>query len=104
MTIINIKSDQNFKEFIQDGKCVIMIHKTGCPFCEAAMPWMKEFSEEFLEKKIALVNRDNIPGVMKAFQVKMYPTFVAIENGIVRDTFFGDTKYDKVRNFVVKNI
>ncbi len=104
MKLTTIKADDEFKNYISNGKSVIMIFKDGCPFCEKAHPWLEEFVQEFDNKNIAQVNKEDIPKIMDVFQVKMYPTFVAINNGVVEDTFFGDTVYDKVRDFVVKHI
>ena len=100
MTLKHIKSDQEFKEMITEGKSVVMIHRDACPFCEKAEPWMEELSTKY--SNIAAANRDDIPGIMGVFQVQMYPTFVALENGTVVETFFGDTVEDKVIGFVEK--
>ena len=69
-----------------------------------AMPWMEEFSEEYKDVSISEANEKNIREVLDHFQVKMYPTFVYFSEGKVIDIFFGDTQYDKVREFIEKNI
>ena len=85
---------------ISHGKSVIMIHRDGCPYCEKAEPWMEELAKEF--QNIACANKKDIPKIMDVFQVQMYPTFVALEDGTVSETFFGDTVEDKVKDFVKK--
>ena len=104
MSLITINNLEEFKEIILNGKSIIMIHKTGCPFCIKAMPWMKEFAHEHTNSIICEVNKNNISQLLELFQVQMYPTFVALNNGKIEDIFFGDTKYDKVKEFVEKNI
>lgn len=101
--MLHIKNIDEFKEAIMK-KSVIMIHKTNCPFCEKAEPWMEELSIKHPEATIATVNKDDIAKVLDVFQVKMYPTFVAFDEGKVIDMFYGDTQEEKVKSFVEKNI
>ena len=102
MELINIKNTSEFKDLILKEKSIVMIHKTYCPFCEKAMPWLREFSKE-TKTPIGEANKNNIKEVLDLFQVQMYPTFVAFEKGQVKDVFFGDTQYDKVKKFIQKN-
>ena len=104
MEIKKITSDEDFKELIVNGETALMISKSGCPFCDKAKPWLEDLSKEFQTREIALVNKDDIPKLMEVFQVQMYPTFVLIKDGVVIDTFFGDTQEDKVKSFMSKNI
>jgi thioredoxin-like negative regulator of GroEL len=101
MSLKHIKSDAEFKELIIEGKSVVMIHRDNCPYCAKAEPWMEELSEKYTN--IAAANKDDIPAIMGAFQVTMYPTFIALENGTITETFFGDTVEDKVKDFVNKH-
>lgn len=104
MEIIKIKNDQEFKDLILSGESAIMIHKTGCPFCEKAKPWIEEVAQNSKTRKIAFLNKEDTPKLMDVFQVSMYPTFVLIKDGKVIDTFFGDTIEDKVKAFMTKEI
>ena len=99
-TIHNV---QEFKETIMT-KSVVMIHKHGCPFCDKAKPWLKDMSKNNPEATIAQVNKEDIASVLEVFHVKMYPTFVAFNQGKVIDMFYGDTKEDKVKDFVRKHL
>lgn len=101
MTLKHIKNDSEFKEMIIEGKSVIMIHRDDCPYCAKAEPWMEELSEKY--SNIAAANKKDIPKIMDVFQVTMYPTFLALENGTISETFFGDTVENKVKDFVNKN-
>ncbi|RMD45991.1 thioredoxin [Candidatus Pacearchaeota archaeon] len=98
-----IGSTDEFKEFIMSDRAVVMIHKSGCPFCEKAKPWLMEFSAANPDSLVAIANKDDIPEVLEAFAVKMYPTFISFSKGRVRDVFFGDTVYNKVMDFLEKN-
>ena len=102
MALEKIGNRDEFKDFMMNDKSVVMIHKTSCPFCERAMPWLEEFSSSFPEAKIALANKDDIADILELFQVKMYPTFISLSNGRVVDTFFGDTVKEKVNDFLEK--
>lgn len=104
MDVRHIKSDEDFKGTISKGNSFIMIHKTDCPFCEKAMPWVEEVcSNGSSDVVIATANKDNIVKTMEVFQVSMYPTFVQIKDGKVLATFFGDTVEDKVKDFLSKS-
>jgi thioredoxin-like negative regulator of GroEL len=104
MDVRNIKSDEEFKSTISKGNSFIMIHKTDCPFCEKAMPWVSEVcADASSDVVIATANKDDIPKTMDIFQVSMYPTFVQIKDGKVLETFFGDTVEDKVKGFLSKS-
>ncbi len=100
-----INSDEDFKSFISAGNCFIMIHKTGCPFCEKAMSWLEEVCSSENKKNIivATANKDDIVNTMEVFQVSMYPTFIQIRDGKVLSTFFGDTVENKVKDFLNKS-
>ena len=100
--MLHIQNIEEFKEVIMK-KSVVMIHKTNCPFCEKAEPWMEELARENPEATIATVNKDDIAKVLDVFQVKMYPTFVAFNEGKVIDMFYGDTQEEKVKSFVQAN-
>jgi thioredoxin-like negative regulator of GroEL len=101
MDVRKIKSDDDFKGTISKGNSFIMIHKSGCPFCEKAMPWVSEVcAAGNSDVVIATANKDDIPKTMEVFQVSMYPTFVQIKDGKVLQTFFGDTVEDKVKDFL----
>lgn len=100
--MLHIQNIEEFKEAIMK-KSVIMIHKTNCPFCEKAEPWMEELAKKYPDSVIGIVNKDNIAKVLDVFQVKMYPTFVAFNEGKVIDMFYGDTKEEKVKSFVEAN-
>ena len=104
MVLSKISNKEEFKDKIILDKSIVMIHKDDCPFCKKAMPWMEEFSEEYKDVSISEANEKNIREVLDHFQVKMYPTFVYFSEGKVIDIFFGDTQYDKVREFIEKNI
>ena len=104
MDVKHIKSDEDFKNTIATGNSFIMIHKTDCPFCEKAMPWVSEVcAENKSDVVIATANKDDIVKTMEVFQVSMYPTFVQIKDGKVLETFFGDTVEDKVKGFLTKS-
>lgn len=100
MSVEQIPNEEKLKEFIKEDKSIIMIKKQGCPFCEKAYPWLEEISQEIPEKKIGIVDKDDIPNLFEAFNLVMYPTFLKINKGIVEDTFYGDTQYDKVKDFI----
>jgi thiol-disulfide isomerase/thioredoxin len=102
MDLREIKSDEDFKGTISKGNSFIMIHKTGCPFCEKAKPWLEEVCAAGGKSGvvIATANKDDIPKTMEIFQVSMYPTFVKIKDGKVLETFFGDTVENKVKDFL----
>ena len=104
MTLINIETKEQFKDVIISGESVIMIHKTECSYCKKAKPWLEEEAKVNKSRKIATVNKDTISDLLDAFHVKMYPTFVLIKDGVVQDIFFGDTKEDKVKEFINKKI
>lgn len=104
MKLKKIQNKEEFKSVISQEKSIIMIHKTQCPFCEKAMPWMEDHAKENSHLTIAEVNEKDIREVLEIFQVKMYPTFVAFQEGKVIETFFGDTQFEKVKDFVLKNI
>jgi len=103
MSLKKISNKEEFKSTIMEDKAIIMIHKTNCPFCEKAFPWVKKHAIDNPNLIIAEVNEKDISDVLKIFQVKMYPTFVAFSEGKVVDIFYGDTKEDKIKDFIEKN-
>lgn len=102
MKVKHLHSEAELKEIITTGKTILMIHKTNCPFCEKAEPWLDEFAEHFKEITITSINKDNLPNLLEAFNLVMYPTFVAINEGQVVDTFYGNTDYNLIKEFISK--
>jgi thioredoxin-like negative regulator of GroEL len=101
MEIKKIHSDQDFKEFISQDKSIVLIHKTGCPYCEKALTWIEHDIESSLP--IGKANKDDIPKILDLIQIPMYPTFILFEKGSVKDIFYGDTVFDKVKDFIKRN-
>lgn len=104
MLLKHLSSTREFKSHISQDNSIIMIHKTNCPYCERAIPWMKEHTRDYPKANIALANKDDIKEVLNVFQVYSYPTFVAFKSGKITDIFFGDTVYEKVIDFFRRNI
>lgn len=104
--VLKVYNDE--KEFVdiisRKDLVAVMIHKTGCPFCEKAEPWMKELGDELTDRIVCEVNKDDIPDLMGKFNLVMYPTFVLIREGKVLDIFYGDTQEDKVKSFISKEV
>ena len=103
MTHINIKSQEEFIENIKEGLTFVMISKENCGYCEKGKPIFEKFSKKYEKRKFLIVKNEVIPDILEAFQVKMYPTFVAITNGKVDDVFFGDTREETIEEFIQKN-
>lgn len=100
-----IKNDEEFKESITKGKTFIMISKINCPYCTKGRPWFEEFAEENSSNaNFFYVIKDDIPKTSEILNLRMYPTFICTENGSVKDIFFGDTNYEKIKEFIQKNI
>jgi thiol-disulfide isomerase/thioredoxin len=76
-----------------------MILRDDCPYCAKVEPWMEELSEKYSNN--AAVNKKDIPKILGVFQVTMYSTFLALENGTISEAFFGDTVEDKVKKFFI---
>lgn len=105
MVLINFNSEEEFIENITSGDLVaVMITKTGCPFCEKAKPWMNELGDDLNDRKVAIINKDNLPNLLEKFNLAMYPTFLLIKEGKVLDVFYGDTQENKVKDFISKSI
>jgi len=104
MTLKKISNTAEFKEAIMKENAIVMIHKTNCPYCIKAFPWMDELSEKYSEKFIGEVNKDDISEVLEVFQIKMCPTFIYAKKGKIEDIFYGNTQYELVVDFVERNI
>ena len=98
----HITSTEQFKNLVQGNKVGLMIHKQGCPYCEKAEPWVEDLSNTLTDRKIASVKKEDAEDLVELFNVKMYPTFVLLNNGVVSEVFFGDTQEEKVRDFLSK--
>jgi len=104
MVLRKISNTTEFKEAIMLEDAVIMIHKTNCPYCVNAFPWMDELSEKYPEKFMGEVNKDDISKVLEVFQIKMCPTFIYAKKGKIEDVFYGNTQYELVVDFVERNL
>lgn len=101
--LYEIKDQQDFVDNIKKDTSVVQIHKEGCPYCVKSKPWLEELSKVH-KVKFLLVENTKIPDLLDKFNLKSYPTFLIIENGIIKDTFSGDTREEKVNDFVNNNL
>lgn len=103
MKIKELQNETELKENLVKDKVFLMIHKTDCPFCEKAKPWLEQYQEKYPSLLFLQINKDKLPNLLDQFNLRMYPTFLFIEKGVVKDTFYGDTNYNKIVDFIEKN-
>ena len=103
MSLISITSKQEFYNTISENKVALMVYKQGCSYCDKAMPWMRELSLELGDRIVAIMSQNVSGDLVDTLGVKVFPTFILLEDGVVSDMFYGDTKEEKVKAFMSKD-
>jgi len=79
--VINVESQQAFKELTASGPVVVDFFATWCGPCKAIAPKVGEFSETYKNVRFVQVDVDKQSQIARDLQVTAMPTFVLFKNG-----------------------
>ncbi|KUL88823.1 hypothetical protein ZTR_03472 [Talaromyces verruculosus] len=79
--VINVESQQAFKELTASGPVVVDFFATWCGPCKAIAPKVGEFSETYTNVRFLQVDVDKQQQIARDLGVTAMPTFILFKNG-----------------------
>ncbi|EED23446.1 thioredoxin, putative [Talaromyces stipitatus ATCC 10500] len=87
--VINVESQQAFKELTASGPVVVDFFATWCGPCKAIAPKVGELSETYTNVRFLQVDVDKQQQIARDLGVTAMPTFVLFKNGKELDRIRG---------------
>jgi len=76
-----LKSEEEFKNRINNGKTMMIFSAGWCPDCRAIEPALPEIEEAFPYYSFVEVDRDEFIDICQEYDVFGIPSFLAFNNG-----------------------
>jgi len=88
--IIDIKSQEEFNQVIEDNEKVLVdFWAQWCGPCKMVAPALDQLNKELDNVIIAKVDIDNVTDVPEKYGVRSIPTLLKFENGLSQETRVG---------------
>ena len=106
MEIINISSEEEFKQEIDSDKPVLVdFWATWCNPCKMQAPILHEFAEEIGDKvKVLKVDVDEVMSLCYEYEIASIPTIVVFKNGQLVEKSVGLTSKAGLSDLVIKHL
>ena len=80
---------KNISEEVSTGVTIVDVWAPWCGPCTAMTPIFEQLSDEFTNIKFMKSNIDDVPVFARKYKIKSVPTFIILEDGIVREQITG---------------
>lgn len=106
MEIINISSEEEFKQEIDGDKPVLVdFWANWCNPCKMQAPILHEFAEEMGDKvKVIKVDVDEVSALCYEYEVASIPTIMVFKNGQLVERSVGLTSKAGLSDLVIKHL
>lgn len=101
---IGTQRPEEVKSFLSQDRPILMLYRMNmCPHCVALQPTWKDVEKRLArESRITLAeveyqNMGNLPAYFR--NIRGFPTIQVIQNGKIRDEYFGDRNVDSILSF-----
>lgn len=96
-----VKSEQEFVNFIKDGVVVADFYADWCSPCKLMMPVLQKLSDEFSSVKILKVNVETCSNIADSYNISCVPSIIIFKNGNVIEQLNGVKDYQKVKSAIL---
>ena len=105
MVILDVNSD-DFCEVVNDDLPVLVdFWATDCVYCKMVSPALKDIAKTYNKELFVIkVHGNSNEALVQNLGIIGYPTFSFYKKGIEVDRMVGGTRYDKLKEFVDKNL
>lgn len=101
--MIYIKTIEEFKETINNGKVLVDFYADWCGPCQMLGPILEEISNERDDIEIVKVNTDNFLSLAKEYKIMSIPALKLFEDGKVIKETVGFLSKSEVLEFLDKD-
>jgi len=100
---MEIKTENEFNEFINNGYVLIDFYADWCGPCKMMSPVLEELASSRSEIKIAKVNVDNLQTLVQKYAVMSIPTLLLFKEGNLIDKKIGFTAMPILSDWINEN-
>ncbi len=87
--MLELKSNEEFQQFIAQGRAVVEFYTGWCPDCKRIEPYLDDWAQQYEDAfRMARANAELIPEVSDQFEVRGIPSFLVFENGVLVNRLF----------------
>lgn len=83
MDVIQVQSEEHFKQLIKSGTSIVDFTATWCGPCAGIAPYFKQLAQSNHGIKFLKVDVDELGELSLAANVRTLPTFVVYKNGMM---------------------
>lgn len=87
---MEIKTENEFNEFIKNGCVIVDFYATWCGPCKMQAPVLEQL-ENSRSIKVAKLDVDKLPEIARQYAVMSIPTLLLFKNGVLQDKKIGFT-------------
>ena len=89
VTCALVNNNHDLIEILRAADCVIaLFYASWCPFCVRFLPIFKKYAEK--KERHFVIVQDDQETIADQYSVKVYPTVLFFENGVVSKRLDGD--------------
>ena len=87
--MVSLIKDNEYKNYIKEGKVVIDCFANWCGPCKMISPVIDQLSEEYKETKFYKIDVDEAQDITKEYNIMSIPTLLIFENGELKEKVVG---------------
>jgi len=99
-----INNNSDFVNKVMNGRVPVIVnfHADWCDPCKILTPKLIELIEPMDKLDLAIIDVEENPELVHAFEVKAVPAVIAISNGLVVDKFIGLVNNEMIESLIQK--
>ncbi|EZA55956.1 hypothetical protein DMN91_011246 [Ooceraea biroi] len=99
-----INNNNDFVNKVMNGRVPVIVnfHADWCDPCKILTPKLIELIEPMDKVDLAIIDVEENPELVHAFEVKAVPAVIAISNGLVVDKFIGLVNNEMIESLIQK--
>jgi len=99
-----INNNSDFVNKVMNGRVPVIVnfHADWCDPCKILTPKLIELIEPMDKLDLAIIDVEENPELVHAFEVRAVPAVIAISNGLVVDKFIGLVNNEMIESLIQK--
>ncbi len=100
--IEHINDQQQFNEFIKEGKVLVDFFATWCGPCKMLSPVIEQIANANPDLKVVKVDVDEAPAIASKYGIQAIPTLFLLKDGEIVNQAMGYMNRNQLENFINK--